>query len=183
MGCAQTLHGLRPNFQRGSPSEPRKLAALLADKNKSLRDHFGGGVGFAGAGAGALAGGGVDVGAGAFAGGGVSVDAGGGALLGAAAAAACAARSSTEVGCTGACEPRYANVKLVTKNRPANTAVNLENNVLVPRAPNTVPDAPEPNPAPASAPLPRCSSTSPMIISARSTCTPNIKPRNIKNLF
>ena len=37
--------------------------------------------------------------------------------------------------------------------------------------------------APASAPLPRCSSTSAIIISARSTCTPKIKPRNIKNLF
>ena len=88
------------------------------------------------------------------------MSAGGGAFVAAAAAAACAARSSTEVGCTGACVPRYANVKLVTKNSPANTAVNFENKVLVPRAPNTVPDAPEPNPAPASAPLPRCSSTS-----------------------
>src|SRR6202042_496433 len=106
---------------------------------------------------------------------------GGGAFAGAA-ASACAARSSTEVGVAGACEPRYASVKLVTKNRPANTAVNFENNVLVPRAPNTVPEAPEPNPAPASAPLPRCRSTSPMIISASSTCTPKIIPRNIRNL-
>jgi hypothetical protein len=141
-------------------------------------------VGCVGAGccAGADCGAGAGCGAGALAGGGVVVTAGG-AFVGAAAAAACAARSSTEVGSAGACVPRYASVKLVTKNKPANTAVNLENNVLVPRAPNTVPDAPEPNPAPASAPLPRCSSTSPIIISASSTCTPKIKPRNIKNLF
>src|SRR5271168_1171142 len=76
----------------------------------------------------------------------------------------------------------YARVRLVAKNSAANTAVNFENKVLVPRAPKTVPDAPEPNPAPASAPLPRCRSTSPMIISASNTCTPKINPRNIRNL-
>src|ERR1700749_2208445 len=91
--------GLRPNFSRGSPSEPRKLAALRAGKNNSLAvDHFGGGVG---CGAGAVTG----------CGGGVGVSAGGGPLLGAA-AAAFAARSSTEVGSAVACEPRYANVRL-----------------------------------------------------------------------
>ena len=37
--------------------------------------------------------------------------------------------------------------------------------------PNTVPDAPEPNPAPASAPLPRCSSTRKMIEAADTSCT------------
>ena len=36
MGCAQTFHGLRPNFSRGSLREPRKLAALRAGKNDSL---------------------------------------------------------------------------------------------------------------------------------------------------
>jgi hypothetical protein len=173
---AWICHGLRPTLQRGSPGEPRKLAALRADKImiQSLTVYFGGVVESGTAGAGACAG------AGAVAGGGVS--AGGGALEGAAAAAR-AARSNTEFGSTVVCEPRYAKLKLVTKNRPANTAVNFENKVLVPRAPNTVPDAPEPNPAPASAPLPRCSSTSPIIISASNTCTPNITPRNIKNLF
>jgi hypothetical protein len=30
--ATSALHGLRPNFQRGSPSEPRKLAALRAGK-------------------------------------------------------------------------------------------------------------------------------------------------------
>src|SRR5882757_964880 len=139
---------------------------------QSLTIYFGGSVGFGSTGAG--------VGA---AGGGDGVMAGGGALEGAA-AAACAARSNTEVGSTVACEPRYAKLRLVTKNRAANTAVNFENKVLVPRAPNTVPDAPEPNPAPASAPLPRCSSTSAIIISASNTCTPKITPRNhINNLF
>ena len=59
-----------------------------------------------------------------------------------------------EVGSAGERVPMYASVKLVTKNSAANTAVNFENKVAVPRAPNTVPDAPEPNPAPASAPFP-----------------------------
>jgi len=98
------------------------------------------------------------------------------------AAAACAARSSTLLGSPLGRAPMYASVKLVAKNSAANTAVNFENKVLVPRAPNTVPDAPDPNPAPASAPLPRCSNTSPMIIRASSTCTPKIIPRNIRNL-
>jgi stage V sporulation protein SpoVS len=152
------------------------MGMIQSRKIQALNGYFGGGVEFGASGAGAL-------GAGALAGGGgVEVDgvrAGGGALEGAA-AAACAARSNTEVGSTVECVPRYAKLKLVKKNRPANTAVNFENKVLVPRAPNTVPDAPEPNPAPASAPLPRCSSTRRMIISARSTCTPNITPRNIR---
>ena len=78
-------------------------------------------------------------------------------------------RSNTLVGSPGPRVPRYASDRLVTKKSAANTAVNFENNVLVPRAPNTVPDAPEPKPAPASAPLPRCNSTKPMIISANST--------------
>jgi len=141
---------------------------------QSLTIYFGGSVGFGSTGAGGCAAGG-----GAAAGVVDGVMAGGGALEGAA-AAACAARSNTEVGSTVACEPRYAKLKLVTKNSPANTAVNFENKVLVPRAPNTVPDAPEPNPAPASAPLPRCSSTRAIIISASNTCTPKITPRNIK---
>jgi len=168
MACGQTFPGVRY-------ANPVHLAALRAGKNDSVTndsvtDYFGGDVEFGASGAGAVAGGGV------------GVRAGGGALEGAA-AAACAARSNTEVGSTVVCEPRYAKLKLVTKNRAANTAVNFENKVLVPRAPNTVPDAPEPNPAPASAPLPRCSSTSAIIISASNTCTPKITPRNIKNLF
>ena len=101
----------------------------------------------------------------------------GAALL--AAAAACAARSSTEVASAGERVPMYASVKLVTKNNAANTAVNFENNVAVPRAPKTVPEAPEPNPAPASAPFPRCMSTRPMIISASNMCTDKMKPRSI----
>src|SRR5277367_5454734 len=101
---------------------------------------------------------------------------------GCAAAAASAARSNTLAGSALGRAPMYASVKLVAKNIAANTAVNFENSVLVPRAPNTVPDAPEPKPAPASAPLPRCRSTSPMIISASNTCTLKIIPRNIRNL-
>src|SRR5262249_48311849 len=75
--------------------------------------------------------------------------------------------------------PRYASVRLVAKNIAANTAVRRENKVVVPRAPNTVPDAPEPKPAPASAPLPRCRSTSPMIMSASKQCRPKTNPCNI----
>jgi hypothetical protein len=98
------------------------------------------------------------------------------------AAAAFAARSSTEVGSTGEWLPRYANVKLVQKNSPAKMPVSLENKVLAPRAPNTVPEAPDPKPAPASAPLPRCMSTKKMIINASNKCTAKIIPRNIDNL-
>src|SRR6267154_5858857 len=133
----------------------------------SLTDYFGGSVGFGTAGAGAAGG------AAGAAGGVAGADC-------CAAAAACAARSNTLVGSAVGRAPKYASVKLVAKNIAANTAVNFENKVLVPRAPNTVPDAPEPNPAPASAPLPRCRSTSAIIISASNTCTPRINPRNIK---
>src|SRR5579859_3393120 len=127
--------------------------ATSAEKTLSLTDYFAGAVGFGAAGAGA-----------------------------AGCVAACAARSNTLVGSAVGRAPRYARVRLVAKNIAANTAVNFENKVLVPRAPNTVPDAPEPKPAPASAPLPRCRSTSPMIISASNTCTPRMNPRNIRNL-
>ena len=61
------------------------------------------------------------------------------------------------------CVASHASVKLVTKNSAASTPVAREKKVAEPRAPNTVPDAPAPNPVPASAPLPRCNSTRPMI--------------------
>jgi hypothetical protein len=51
----------------------------------------------------------------------------------------------------------------------ASIAVVRDRNEAEPRAPNTVPEAPAPNPAPASAPLPRWSSTSVMIDAASST--------------
>ena len=68
------------------------------------------------------------------------------------------------------CVARYASAKLVTKNNVASTAVAREKNVAEPRAPNTVPEAPAPNPVPASAPLPRCSSTRATIKAAIDTC-------------
>lgn len=67
---------------------------------------------------------------------------------------------------------RYASERLVTKNNVATTAVDLDRNVADPRAPKTVPEAPEPKPAPASAPLPRCSSTRATIAMHRKTCMP-----------
>src|SRR5271170_4874981 len=51
--------------------------------------------------------------------------------------------------------PRYASHRLLIMNIAANTAVVRDSAVVAPRAPNTVPDAPAPKPAPASAPLPR----------------------------
>src|SRR5450631_4865039 len=152
-GLRPTIHGVRGR----TPSILRRFAPVRKHCHNhcnSLTDYFGGAVGF---------------------GTGVAGAAGG-------VAAACAARSNTLVGSAVGRAPRYASIKLVAKKIAANTAVNFENKVLVPRAPNTVPDAPEPKPAPASAPLPLCSSTRPMIISASSTCTPKIIPRNIKNL-
>ena len=58
----------------------------------------------------------------------------------------------------------------IVENNVAQTAVAREKKLAEPRAPNTVPDAPAPNAAPASAPLPRCSSTSTMISNAISVC-------------
>src|SRR4051812_44370512 len=54
-------------------------------------------------------------------------------------------------------------------NTAAKIAVARDSAVLAPRAPKTVPDAPAPKPAPASAPLPRCSRTSAMIEMAENT--------------
>src|SRR5438105_2997756 len=58
----------------------------------------------------------------------------------------------------------------------ARMAVARDSAVVAPRAPNTVPEAPEPKPAPASAPLPRCSSTSSTMAMAENNCT-NVKIR------
>src|SRR6185436_11444745 len=62
----------------------------------------------------------------------------------------------------------------------AKIAVMRDRPVVAPRAPNTVPDAPAPNPAPASAPLPRCNSTRPTIAKAESTCK---IVRIVRNIF
>lgn len=51
--------------------------------------------------------------------------------------------------------PMYASARLLIMKTAANTAVARDNAVRAPRAPNTVPEAPDPKPAPASAPLPR----------------------------
>src|SRR3984893_1686990 len=153
--ATSAFHGLRPTRNGVRGRTPPTLRRFAPVRKKHSRSTYFGGAGFGTAGAGAAC---------------------------CAAAAAWAARSNTLVGSADGRAPKYAKVKLVAKNIAANTAVNFENKVLVPRAPNTVPDAPEPNPAPASAPLPRCRSTSPMIISASKTCTPRIIPRNIRNL-
>ena len=52
-----------------------------------------------------------------------------------------------------------ARTMLVIMKQVARMAVVREKKLVEPREPNTVPDAPAPNAAPASAPLPRCSST------------------------
>src|SRR5262249_22980252 len=66
--------------------------------------------------------------------------------------------------------PRYASARLLIMKIAANTAVARDNAVVAPRAPNTVPEAPAPKPAPASAPLPRWSSTRPTIPIDETTC-------------
>ena len=55
------------------------------------------------------------------------------------------------------------------KKAVASIAVALEKKFDDPCEPNTVPDAPEPNAAPASAPLPCCSRTKPTIAMATIT--------------
>jgi len=81
-----------------------------------------------------------------------------------------AASSRIDFGCSlGAFEPMYASSRLLIMKIAAKIAVARDSAVLAPRAPKTVPEAPAPNPAPASAPLPRCRSTRPMIAAQQTT--------------
>jgi len=66
-------------------------------------------------------------------------------------------------------------------NTAAKMAVARDKAVPAPRAPNTVPEAPAPKPAPASAPFPRWISTSRMITIAQKNCTKVNARRNIEN--
>ena len=67
-----------------------------------------------------------------------------------------AASSRIVFGCSvPALEPRYASSRLLIMKIAAKIAVARDRAVLAPRAPKTVPEAPAPKPAPASAPLPR----------------------------
>jgi len=85
--------------------------------------------------------------------------------------AAAAASSRIVFGCSLAVLfPRYASTRLLIMKIAAKIAVARDSAVLAPRAPNTVPDAPAPKPAPASAPFPRWSRTSPMIAKHEITC-------------
>ena len=56
--------------------------------------------------------------------------------------------------------------RLSKKNRVASTAVARVMKLDEPRAPNTVAEAPPPNPEPASAPAPRCMRISTIIAAA-----------------
>lgn len=53
------------------------------------------------------------------------------------------------------CVPMYVSRRLLSMKIATKMAVARDNAVPAPRAPKTVPEAPEPKPAPASAPLPR----------------------------
>ncbi len=57
----------------------------------------------------------------------------------------------------------YDNARVQAKNTAAATPVDLETKLEEPVAPNKLPDAPEPNAAPISAPLPCCNNTRPII--------------------
>ena len=59
--------------------------------------------------------------------------------------------------------------KVVTKNKPAATAVERLKKFAEPVAPNRLPEAPLPKAAPISAPLPCCTSTSPITAIADKT--------------
>src|SRR5689334_20875130 len=61
------------------------------------------------------------------------------------------------------------------KNTAAQTAVERDRKLALPVAPNRLPDAPLPNDAPMSAPLPCCSSTSPIMASAVTICRPRTR--------
>src|SRR5689334_4153655 len=57
------------------------------------------------------------------------------------------------------------------KNTAAQTAVERDRKFALPVAPNRLPDAPLPNEAPMSAPLPCCTSTRPIMTSAARICS------------
>src|SRR5664279_4243676 len=65
----------------------------------------------------------------------------------------------------------YARNSVETKNTAAHTAVDRERKLALPVAPNRLPDAPLPNDAPMSAPLPCWISTSPIMTSAVKICS------------
>ena len=91
------------------------------------------------------------------------------ALLAAVAAAGAdiAGRSSTLVAATRERSfDRYAKKSVHEKNIAAHTAVDRDRKLALPVAPNKLPEAPLPNEAPMSAPLPCCTSTKPIIASA-----------------
>ena len=70
---------------------------------------------------------------------------------------------------------KTAKVKLVAKNKAVKIAVKRVKKLPAPEAPNTVAAPPPPNDAPASAPLPCCTKTNPIIIIAKMICTTSIK--------
>ena len=67
--------------------------------------------------------------------------------------------------------PAYASPSVATKNTVATAAVLRDRKFAEPVAPKRLPEAPPPNAAPMSAPLPCCRSTRTMIAIAESTCT------------
>ncbi len=107
-------------------------------------------------------------------------------LFGASPAAGAAGETGCD--CTESCirlpdvfgfwEAINASVRLVAKNTAARTAVVRLRKFAEPEAPNRLPDAPLPNAAPMSAPLPCCISTRPMMASATRMWTVNTMENN-----
>ncbi|MNY64286.1 hypothetical protein D3C86_2013750 [compost metagenome] len=67
--------------------------------------------------------------------------------------------------------PSSVSASVQTKNSVASTAVVRDRKFAEPVAPNRLPEAPEPNAAPTSAPLPCWISTRPITPSADNTCS------------
>ena len=85
-------------------------------------------------------------------------------------ALAAPARSNTLVP-SGRCDdkpavPKYASPSVHAKNAAAQNEVERDRKLALPEAPNRLPEAPLPNDAPMSAPLPCCTSTKPIIAMA-----------------
>ena len=74
--------------------------------------------------------------------------------------------------------PKYASASVAPKNIAAAMPVDFDRKFDEPVAPNKLPEAPEPKAAPMSAPLPCCTSTRPIMVSADSTWTTTIILRN-----
>ena len=81
------------------------------------------------------------------------------------------------------CDEMYDSARVALKKIAAATPVDFDMKFDEPVAPNRLPEAPEPNAAPMSAPLPCCSKTRPIMAMAETTCTMITRLNKLLMLF